>query len=128
MSELEKIACVEDDPDIRAILEMSLSDVGGFTVSLFENGPAALSGLGDVNPQLIMLDMMMPGMNGLEVLAELRTRPAFMRTPIVFMTAKAQSHELGAYISAGAQSVIVKPFDPLTLPDQIREIWDGLGL
>lgn len=126
MTELERICCVEDDFDIRTILELSLSDIGGYEVQLFEDGPCALAGLPELSPQLIMLDMMMPGMNGLEVLSALRKSEQFAKTPVVFMTAKAQSHELDAYISAGAQSVIVKPFDPMTLPDQVKEIWSRL--
>ncbi|HBU63003.1 MAG: hypothetical protein CMH91_13495 [Oceanicaulis sp.] len=123
---LKRIACVEDDPDIRMILNMSLSEIGGFSVQLYEDGPTALARLGQDEPQLIMLDMMMPGMNGLEVLAALRQKPEFMNTPVIFMTAKAQSHELDAYISAGAQSVIVKPFDPMTLPESLLKIWEDL--
>lgn len=126
--ELERIACVEDDPDIRSILEMSLSDIGGFTVDLYEDGPTALAGLKQDVPQMIMLDMMMPGMNGLEVLGALREWPEYARTPVVFMTAKAQSHELSAYIEAGAQSVIVKPFDPMTLPEQVVRIWEAIDI
>ncbi|WP_306016311.1 response regulator [Oceanicaulis sp. MMSF_3324] len=123
---LERIACVEDDLDIRTILEMSLSEVGGFSVELYEDGPSALAALTGEPPQLIMLDMMMPGMNGLEVLKALRRRPEYQDTPVVFMTAKAQSHELDTYIEAGAQTVIVKPFDPMTLPNEILKIWDSL--
>ena len=123
---LERIACVEDDPDIRMILDMSLSEIGGFQVELYEDGPTALAAFKTAIPQLIMLDMMMPNMNGLEVLAALRKQSKFMKTPVVFMTAKAQSHERDAYIKAGAQSVIVKPFDPMTLSDQIRAIWNDL--
>ena len=126
MVELERICCVEDDLDIRTILELSLSDIGGYQVQLFEDGPSALEGLPDTHPQMIMLDMMMPGMNGLEVLSALRKSEQFAKTPVVFMTAKAQSHELDTYIRAGAQSVIVKPFDPMTLPEQVREIWTQL--
>ena len=123
---LEKIACVEDDLDIRMILDMSLGDIGGFQVDLHEDGPAALTAFETTSPQLIMLDMMMPGMNGLEVLSALRKQDKFKNTPVVFMTAKAQSHELDMYSQAGAQSVIVKPFDPMVLPDQILKIWNAL--
>lgn len=126
MIELERICCVEDDFDIRMILDLSLSDIGGYKVQLFEDGPSALEGLPAMQPQLIMLDMMMPGMNGLEVLRALRQSEQFATTPVVFMTAKAQSHELDTYIREGAQSVIVKPFDPVTLPEQVREIWRKL--
>lgn len=121
---LEHIACVEDDHDIRMILDMSLKDLGGFKVDLYEDGPSALEAFKVSTPQLIMLDMMMPGMNGLEVLSALRQQKTFARTPVVFMTAKAQAHELSAYMSTGAQSVIVKPFDPMTLSDQVKKIWE----
>ena len=107
---------------------MSLSDIGGLTVDLYEDGPSALAALKHDVPQMIMLDMMMPGMNGLEVLSALRKWPEYARTPVVFMTAKAQSHELDAYINAGAQSVIVKPFDPMTLPEQITKIWEAIDI
>jgi CheY-like chemotaxis protein len=73
-----------------------------------------------------MLDMMMPGMNGLEVLARIRSDDALQGVPVVFMTAKAQAHEVEQYKAAGAQATILKPFDPISLPDQIRDIWNGL--
>ena len=123
MSELRKIVCVEDDADIRAIIELALADIGGFDVVLFPDGPTALNGIEAEAPQLVLLDMMMPGMNGMEVLAALRERSAFQETPVVFMTAKAQSHEIAAYREAGAMATILKPFDPISLPDQVQAIW-----
>lgn len=126
MVELTRIACVEDDPDIQAIIELALTDIGGFEVALFDDGPAALAGLAGFAPQLVVLDMMMPGMNGLEVLARIRSDNVLGEIPVVFMTAKAQAHEVEQYRDAGAQATLLKPFDPITLPDQIRDIWNGL--
>lgn len=126
MAELTRIVCVEDDPDIQAIVDLALTDIGGFDVTIFPDGPSALAGLHAATPQVIVLDMMMPGMNGLEVLDAIRTDFDLRDVPVIFMTAKAQSHEVEAYRDAGAQATILKPFDPVTLPDQIREVWQGL--
>jgi CheY-like chemotaxis protein len=126
MTELKRIACVEDDLDIQAIIELALTDFGGFEVTLYPDGPTALARLNDAGPQLIILDMMMPGMNGLEVLAHIRDDDALKDIPVVFMTAKAQAHEIDEYHAAGAQATILKPFDPVSLGDRVREIWDGL--
>lgn len=127
MAELNRIACVEDDADIQAIIELALTDIGGFEVAIFPDGPTALGGgLATFEPQLVVLDMMMPGMNGLEVLARIRADEALKNVPVVFMTAKAQDHEVEQYKAAGAQATILKPFDPVALPSQIRDIWNGL--
>lgn len=123
MAELQKIACVEDDKDIRSIVELALSDLGGMDVSLYCNGVDALERMGDTDPQLILLDVMMPGMDGLETLERLRTRPSTQETPVIFMTAKAQPAELTRFLNAGAIGVITKPFDPMTLADEVRNLW-----
>ena len=124
MGELKRIACVEDDKGIQAIMELALTDLGGFDVTVFSDGLAALDGMAEAAPQLVILDMMMPKMSGVEVLKELRQRDQFKQTPIIMMTAKAQSHEVDDHIASGAQAVIIKPFDPVSLSDQVREIWD----
>jgi len=124
MGELKRIACVEDDKGIQAIMELALTDLGGFDVTVFSDGLEALDGMAEAAPQLVILDMMMPKMSGVEVLKALRQRDQFKQTPIVMMTAKAQSHEVDDYIASGAQAVIIKPFDPVSLSDQVREIWD----
>ncbi len=127
MSELNHVACVEDDSDIRSIVELALGDLGGMNVSLFENGAAAVAGMEETAPQMILLDVMMPGMDGLETLSRLRAMPALSNTPCVFMTAKAQPSEIHRYVEAGALGVITKPFDPMTLADQVRDFWNGDG-
>lgn len=125
MAELKRITCVEDDKGIQAIVDLALTDLGGFEVTLFSDGPSALEQIEAVDPQLVILDMMMPKMTGVEILQELRAREPFKTTPVIIMTAKAQSHEVEAYIESGAQAVIIKPFDPVTLSDQVLKIWDN---
>lgn len=120
---LRRILCVEDDPDIQAIIAIALGDLGGFEVVTCSSGPEALERLDAVAPQFVLLDVMMPGMDGVATLAALRTLPAGATVPVAFMTAKAQRHEIDQYRQAGAIGVIVKPFDPIELADQVRALW-----
>ena len=124
MPPLATILCAEDDPDIQAILQMSLGVVGGYTVLLTSNGLEALDRAPAFAPDLILLDVMMPEMDGPTALESLRSDPALAETPVVFLTAKAQHHEVEQYRALGIAEVIQKPFDPLALPDQIRAIWN----
>jgi len=123
MPELEFITCVEDDEDIRAIVELALVDIGGLSVQLFDSGVSAVNNIEPEKAQLVMLDVMMPGMDGMETLEKLRQNPELAATPVIFMTAKAQPNELSSFKAAGAVDVITKPFDPMTLADQVKEIW-----
>ena len=120
---LEKILLVEDDPDIRTIAEMSLQAVGGFTVKACASGPEALEAAPAFAPQLVLLDVMMPGMDGPAVLAALRTKPETANVPIVFLTAKVQQEEIERLKSLGARDVLAKPFDPMKLSDEVRAVW-----
>ena len=123
MDELKKIACVEDDESIRMIIQLTLEDVSGFDVTLFSSGQEALSGLEKVAPQLIVLDVMMPGMDGVETFKKLRELPSLSKVPVIFMTAKAQPKEVEEYLTLGASGVIIKPFNPMTLSEKVSEIW-----
>lgn len=120
---LKKILCVEDEPDIRAVVKLTLESIGGFTVELCESGHEALSKAPEFGPDLIILDVMMPDISGPATLEALRKLPALRKTPVVFMTAKTQAQEIQRFEDAGALGVITKPFDPMTLPTQITEIW-----
>ena len=122
-SPLTKILYVEDDPDIQVVTRMSLEAVGGFTVEVAGSGREALEKAPAFAPDLILLDVMMPGMDGPTTMRALRDLPAVKRTPIVFMTAKVMQSEIKRYKELGALDVIHKPFDPMTLPDRVREIW-----
>lgn len=123
MSDLQKILYVEDEPDIQAIAEMSLQVVGGFDVALCSSGDEALEKAEGIAPDLILLDVMMPGMDGPTTLKKLREIEALNDVPIVFMTAKAMTAEIAELKELGAVDVIPKPFDPMSLPDQVRAIW-----
>ena len=117
---------VEDDPDIQVVARMALEVVGGYTVEVYSGGQQALENVEAFGPDLVLLDVMMPDMDGPTVLRELRARGQ-TALPIVFMTAKAQAHEISAYRAMGALDVISKPFDPMTLSAKLAEIWRQNG-
>jgi CheY-like chemotaxis protein len=133
--ELKTLLYVEDDPDIQEIAVLALGHVGGFSVTVASSGAEALALAPACAPDLILLDVMMPGMDGLATLERLRAAPENNSVPVIFMTAKVQDREIQSYRKAGAIGVIAKPFDPMTLAEQVREIWraaqavgPGLGL
>ena len=127
MSSLERILYVEDDPDIQTVAALALEVVGGFNVKVCSSGEQALEEAVAYAPDMILLDVMMPGMDGPSTLAALRKLPSLEKVPVAFMTAKVQPHEVDQLIALGAESVIAKPFDPTTLATQIREMW-AVGL
>lgn len=118
-----RILYVEDEPDIRAVAQMALEAVGGFAVIACASGQEALSVAPDARADLLLLDVMMPGMDGPSTLKALRQMPATAHTPVIFMTAKVQAAEVALYKGLGALEVIPKPFDPMELSAQIQRIW-----
>jgi CheY-like chemotaxis protein len=94
MRELRRVMCVEDDPDIRMILEFSLTALGAYQVCLCSSGQSALAHAPVFKPDLLLLDVMTPGLTGPQTLAALRTQPDMKRVPVVFLTAKAMSDVL----------------------------------
>jgi two-component system, OmpR family, response regulator len=125
MNKLERIMHIEDDLSIQEVARVALEIVGGFTVKSCESGAEGLAAAPEFAPQLVLLDVMMPGMDGPQTLTELQKLPCMNRVPVVFMTAKAQTQEVSAYHNLGAAGVIIKPFDPMTLSEQITEIWNS---
>lgn len=123
MSELQKILHVEDDPDIQAIVAMALQVVGGLTVKTCSSGAEALREAEQFAPDLFLLDVMMPEMDGPSLLKALYQIPGLSKVPAVFLTAKVQAHEVSFYRSIGAMGVIKKPFDPMTLASELNTIW-----
>lgn len=116
---------VEDDLDILEIALMSFEMAGGFDVMQCDNGMDALRQAPAFKPDVMVFDLMMPQMSGLQLLAAIRQVDGFADTPVIFMTARAQAHESRDMIERGARGVIVKPFDPLTLGDQVRALLTG---
>ncbi|MEQ6916374.1 response regulator [Halomonas aquatica] len=120
---LQRILCVEDDPDIQAVARLALQALGGFEVKLCSSGSEALEKAGAFAPDMILLDVMMPGMDGPDTLAALRQEPALAQVPVAFMTARVQRDDISHYLALGACGVIAKPFDPMTLPSQVKALW-----
>jgi two-component system, OmpR family, response regulator len=119
---LGRVLVAEDDPDILAVVALSLGRVGGMEVTCCADGLAALEQVLAVAPDLILLDVMMPELDGLETLARLRADPRTAMIPVVFMTARVQPRDLEMYHAQGALAVIAKPFDPMTLAQQLRRL------
>ena len=124
---LARILYVEDEPDIRMVAQMALEAVGGFTVIACPSGSEALAAAPTAQADLLLLDVMMPGMDGPSTLKALRALPATADTPVIFMTPKVQAAEVAQYRELGAIDVIHKPFDPMELSAQISRIWAQQG-
>lgn len=120
---LQRVLYVEDDPDIRTIAAMALETLGGLVLRSCASGEEALGAAADFRPDLLLLDVMMPGLDGPTTLARLRELPATAATPVIFMTAKVQGPEVEHYRALGALGVISKPFDPLNLAAEIQALW-----
>jgi len=116
---------VDDDADIRKICNVSLSSVGGWEVTLAASGPEALEKLATEKPDVILLDVMMPGMDGPTTYTKIRELPGGSDLPVILITAKVQQHELEKYTKLGVAGVIMKPFDPMTLPQQVVSLLDS---
>jgi CheY-like chemotaxis protein len=114
----------EDDPDIRLVARLALKKAG-FTVTATENGRALLERIAVTRPDVVLLDWMMPEMDGAETCRRLKADPATSGIPVVFMTAKSQGYEKDQGAALGAAGYILKPFDALTLGDQLKGILEG---
>ena len=124
MSELQRVLYVEDDPDIREIATLALHDVGGLDLLACESGAVALASIDAFKPQLVLLDVMMPDMDGPQTLQALREQGSIgPQVAVAFMTAKVHPEEVARYRQLGVQDVIPKPFDPMTLADTLRQVW-----
>lgn len=121
---LSKILYVEDEPDIAAIAQIALADIGGFVVKSCYTGQEAVNVATAFQPDLLLLDVMMPGMDGPTTLAALRKLPSLTNTPAIFMTAKIQPNEVAEYLTLGALDVVAKPFDPMMLAKQLQVCWE----
>ena len=122
---LTRILYVEDETDIQLVARLALEVLGGYKVQMCSSGSEALAVAAEFNPQLIALDVMMPGMSGPDTLIKLRAMPQFALTPVIFITARVQPGEVSAYLQSGAADVIAKPFDPMTLSAKVQTIWEN---
>ena len=123
---LNRICYVEDDEDIQRIVRMSLERVGKMTVAVVSDPTQAIATINEFRPDLVMLDWMMPVMDGPTLFKQMKQRPETSSLPVVFITAKASQRDLDDLRQLGAAGTISKPFSPKELPDQLRAIWAGL--
>lgn len=120
-----RILYVDDEPDIREIAQMALELDPQLEVRTAASGREGLAEAESWQPDLILLDVMMPELDGPSVLERLRQHEATTAIPVVFITARAQSHEIEHFQSLGALGVIAKPFDPMSLADQAKSFLNG---
>jgi two-component system, OmpR family, response regulator len=123
---LKRICYVEDDEDIQRIVRMSLERVGKMTVVVVSDPTQAIAAMTEFGPDLVMLDWMMPVMDGPTLFRQMKLRPETSALPVVFITAKAAQRDLDELKALGAVATISKPFSPRDLPDQLRAIWAAL--
>jgi two-component system OmpR family response regulator len=123
---LNRICYVEDDEDIQRIVRMSLERVGKMTVEVVSDPLVAIERMIAFKPDLVMLDWMMPGMDGPTLFRKMQDTPETKDLPVVFITAKASQREQSELQAIGAAGTILKPFSPKDLPGQLRAIWNGL--
>jgi CheY-like chemotaxis protein len=123
---LQRICYVEDDEDIQRIVRMSLERIGKMTVEVVTDSMKAIDVMVAFKPDLVMLDWMMPAMDGPTLFKHMKNKPETSGLPVVFITAKAAQRDLDELASLGAAGTISKPFSPRDLPDQLRAIWAKL--
>lgn len=128
MKKLNHILLVEDEEDIQTIAKMTLEMVGGYNVSLCNNGQEFIDNIKSINPDLVILDVMMPLVDGPTAFSQLTKKNCLNACPVIFMTAKNQPHEVEALFALGdgVVDVIAKPFDPVQLVGKINDIWNKI--
>ena len=123
---LNRICYVEDDEDIQRIVRVSLERIGKMTVEVVSDPMVAIGAITAFKPDLVMLDWMMPGMDGPTLFGKMKQQPETATLPVVFITAKATQRDMEELVALGAAGTISKPFSPRDLPDQLRSIWAKL--
>ena len=126
MARLERILLVDDDEDVRMVAQLALESIGGFTVLACGSAHQALAEATAFRPQLLLVDVMMPDVDGPALVEQLHRDPALAAVPAVFLTARAEPGHLAGYQQRGAVGVVAKPFDPPRLCDDVLAIWTRL--
>ena len=117
-----RVLFVDDDPNIRTVARIGLEGLTNWQVELADSGYAGIETAQKDTPDVILLDIMMPGLDGKQTFAKLQESAPLCRVPVIFITAKVQTAEVQQYMKLGAAGVITKPFDPMSLPDEISSI------
>jgi CheY-like chemotaxis protein len=116
------ILIIDDEDDIREVAALSLETVAGWQVFTASSGVQGLARAMEHHPDAILLDVMMPGMDGPTTFRELRKNPATSKIPVLLLTAKVQSSDQRRFADLGVEAILFKPFDPLTLSTQIAGV------
>lgn len=124
MTDLKRILHVDDDQNIRDVVDMVLTTLGGYEVLTLSSGAEAIEEAASFKPDLLLLDLAMPGMDGVETLKNLRALPDTKTVPAIFLTAKTEPEDVEKLLATGALAVIEKPIKPMTLCAQLVEIWN----
>lgn len=124
MASLQRILYAEDEPDVQTVVELTIQSMSDYEIKICENGKVLLDSIDEYCPDLILLDVMMPEMDGPTTFKTLKAQEKTKDIPVIFMTAKAQVHEVEIFKESGALGVITKPFDPVNLCSEIEEIWN----
>ncbi len=122
-AKLRRITYVEDDADIASMVQLCLSDIAGFDLQICSSGAEAVAKTAGFAPDLILMDMRLPDMDGLAAHRALQAIAGLEATPVIFMTARAGAGEAETYRQNGALGLIAKPFDPTTLAKEILRMW-----
>jgi len=123
--EIHKVLLAEDEEDIRKVAQMSLQFRSGWKVALASNGEECLAKATEDPPDLILLDCMMPKLDGYETCRRLKASPALREIPVIFLTAKSQESEMRKGLELGAAGYLIKPFNPMSLAAEIRKILES---
>lgn len=124
---LKRILYIDDDEDILIIAKLALEKIGGFCVQTYKDGTEIVSYAEKFKPDVILLDVMMPVINGSSALELIKKNDSLKDIPVIFMTAKERSGELSHYLSTGVAGIIPKPFDPMSLSNEISILWRQLN-
>ena len=124
--DLKSIICIDDEQDILEITKLSLETVGGYNVTACNDGHAGIEKALEISPDLFLIDVMMPGIDGPATLEKIKQNDAIKNTPVIFMTARVQPAEVEEYINLGAAGVVSKPFDPMQLAGEVLKIWKNV--
>ncbi len=122
-NDLRRILCIDDEPDVLMVARMCLETVGGFAVEAVSGGKAGIKAALNQKPDLILVDVMMPGMDGPSTLKSMREEKSLADVPVVFMSARVRADEIAGYLAMGANGVIPKPFDPMSLSNEVMAFW-----
>ena len=125
-AQLRTVLYVDDEPDIRQIVQLALGLAPALTIHTADSGEQALTLARELRPDMVLLDVMMPGLDGPGTLRRMRADPLLAPIPVIFMTAKAMPQEVAHFRRMGAAGVIAKPFDPMQLMHHVFALWDAI--